>query len=444
MKLPEQFLNRMKNLVPDYDQFVQAYDDNPVKSFFVNNNKVAEHEFVSNCEWDIQKYANGWKINDDIKVGKTPEHHAGMIYMQELSAMMPVSFLPLEKSDWVIDLCASPGGKSIQVANKIPDGLLVSNEIVKSRANILKSNIERMGLTNVCVTNNEPNQFEKMFGGVFDAVIVDAPCSGEGMFRKEENAYLNWSQSNIDACAVRQKAILETADKLLKQNGYILYSTCTFSVEEDEQVVADFCDKHSYDIIPLNYVGAVSGIKIEGIDTQNCLRFYPHKFQGEGQFVALLQKKENANSFIEKSKHFQMLQKFPTEYKLLSNFLKDNMFDYENILNNAIYHKGIIYYPANKQIAESGVNLINVGVVIGEIVKGRFEPNHNLVTCFGKKFLRKYQLSDDEAYKYIRGETLSCEDKGYIAVCFKDVVLGLGKGDGRTLKNHYPKGLRNI
>ena len=444
MNLPKQFLDRMQNLVPDFDKFVDSYNQQPVKSFFVNTNKISENDFFAKCNWDISKYANGWRLMDDIKVGKTPEHHAGMIYMQELSAMMPVSFLPLRKDDWVLDLCASPGGKSIQVANRVPDGVLVSNEIIKSRASILKSNIERMGLRNVIATNNEPQQFEKCFSGVFDAIVVDAPCSGEGMFRKDENARLNWSQENVEACAIRQKAILETANKLLKQNGYLLYSTCTFSIEEDEQAVADFCANHSYEIVNLDYVGAVKGVKIGKYNTQNSLRFYPHKFEGEGQFVALLKKLEPSIMAIKQTTYLKPLQKFPTEYRLFKSFCEQNLNVYDNIIDNTIYNNNTIYYVANKQLAESGVNLVNSGTVLGDIVKGRFEPNHNLVTCFGDQFRQSVELTEQDAYKFLKGETLLCDLAGYVAVKFKGVVLGFGKAINGVLKNHYPKGLRNL
>lgn len=443
MELPNKFLSRIKNIVPDYEQFIDSYSQPSVKSFFVNNSKIGEEEFVSKCKWKISKYHNGWILEEDLKVGKTPEHHSGMIYMQELSAMMPVSFLPLNEDDWVIDLCSAPGGKSIQVANKIPNGVLISNEIVKSRASILKSNIERMGLTNVIVTNNEPQSLEKYFEGVFDAVVVDAPCSGEGMFRKDENARLNWSEENVNACAVRQKAILETANKLLKQNGYLLYSTCTFSIDEDEQVVADFCKIHNYEIVKLNCEGAINGVKLNNFNTDYTLRFYPHKFKGEGQFVALLKKLEPVNRRIAGKVYFKLLDKFPTEYKLFKSFCQQYLTDYQNLLDNAIYNNNTIYYIANKCLAESGVNLINCGVVIGEIVKGRFEPNHNLVTAFGDLFKQTLKVDEQDANRFIKGETLTCSFDGYVAVKYYGVCIGFGKCNNGVLKNHYPKGLRN-
>ena len=434
----------MEKLVPEYDKFIDSYSHAPIKSFFINTNKISQEDFLKECDWDIEKCAHGWILKDDIKIGKTPEHHAGMIYMQELSAMMPVGFLPLKEDNWVIDLCASPGGKSIQVANKIPNGLLVSNEIVKSRASILKSNIERMGLTNVIVTNNDPQTLPNCFEGVFDAVVVDAPCSGEGMFRKDENARLNWSEENVKACAIRQKAILQTANKLLKSNGYLLYSTCTFSIDEDEQVVVDFCAQYDYEIMPLNYEGATRGEKIGAFNTNHTLRFYPHLFNGEGQFVALLRKNEPANKKIAGKVFLKPLSKFPTEYKLLKKFCEDCLTEYNDIMQNAVYNNNIIYYTANKQIAESGLNLVNCGVVLGEIVKGRFEPNHNMVTCFGDRFKPVLNVDLLDAQRFLKGEVLDCELDGYALVKYNNVALGLGKSSNGKLKNHYPKGLRNV
>jgi len=443
MELQEEFLDRMKNLVPDYESFVDSYNHLPVKSFFVNLNKIQEDEFLKNCKWEIKRSEKGWQLLEDIKIGKTIEHHSGMLYMQELSAMMPTTFLPLSDTDMVLDLCAAPGGKSIQVANRIPNGLLVSNEIIKSRCSVLKSNIERMGLNNVCIINNEPKDLESCFGGIFDAVVVDAPCSGEGMFRKDENARLNWSQANVEACSIRQKAVLETADKMLKQNGYLLYSTCTFSIEENEQVVADFCAKHNYEIQPLSYDNAVKGVKISNFSTDNCLRFYPHKFNGEGQFVALLKKLNPEERFLNKAIHFKQFLKYPTEYKMFKSFCEENLNFYNDILENIIYNNGVIYYTKNKEISESGVRLVNCGVVLGEIVKGRFEPNHNFVTSFGNRFKKFVELNESDAEKFIKGEVLNCDFNGYVVVKYLGVVLGFGKGCG-ILKNHYPKGLRNI
>lgn len=443
MELPKEFLNRMRNLLPDYDEFIESYKREPVKSFFVNQNKIDEKIFFENCDWNVVKSERGWQLLDDIKVGKTPEHHSGMIYMQELSAMMPTTFLPLNDTDCVLDMCASPGGKSIQVANRISKGLLVSNEIVKSRAVVLKSNIERMGLSNVCITNNDPKDFEKCFGGIFDAVVIDAPCSGEGMFRKDENARLNWSQENVEACAIRQKAILETANKMLKQNGYLLYSTCTFSVDENEGVVAEFCSKHNYEIVPLTYKNAEKGVKIDGYGTDGCLRFYPHRFNGEGQFVALLRKLEPVESVIKGEIYLKPIKSFPTEYRIFKSFCEQNLNEYEFVLDNAIYNNQTLYLPANKKVAESGVRLVNCGVVLGEMVKGRFEPNHNFVTCLGNIFKQSIDLTEQEANRFLKGETLNCEHKGYVVVKYKGVVLGFGKSQG-VLKNHYPKGLRNV
>ena len=432
--LPEKFKLRMRRLLKDeYDDFIASYDEKPKKSFFINENKISEEDFLRVCEWNIQKKGFGYRLHDDVKVGKTPEHHSGMIYMQELSAMMPANFLPLNSSDWVLDMCASPGGKSIQVANRLKEGFLVSNEIIRNRAAILQDNIERMGLSNVCVVNNEPNELERFFEGVFDAVIVDAPCSGEGMFRKDQQAILNWSQ-----------AILESANSLLKQGGYLLYSTCTFSLEEDEMVVAEFCKKHNYKIIPLNHEGAVQGEKIEGVDTNNTLRFYPHRFEGEGQYVALLQKMDSSNYRIEQSNMLKSLSKCKTEFNLFDEFCRKNLQSgYEDIMQGAVINKGVIYYCKEKTLAQSGVRLINSGVILGEVVKNRFEPNHNFFTCFGKRWNKTQEIDSAEAERFLRGDVIECCQEGYIALEYNKVVIGFGKASQGKLKNHYPKKMRN-
>lgn len=444
MELPRQFLERMKTLVPDYDAFVASYDKPCVKSFFVNQNYIQADKFFSHCDWDVCGYANGYILGEEIKVGKTPEHHAGMIYMQELSAMMPTSFLPLKPTDLVLDLCSAPGGKSIQTANRLTSGCLVSNEINRQRAGVLRENIERMGLKNVCITNNSPDELEQCFQGVFDAILVDAPCSGEGMFRKDEDAILNWSPQNVQACAERQQLILDSADKMLKQGGYLLYSTCTFSVAENEQTVAKFCKSHGYSIIPLTYPNATSGEVVDGCATDGCLRFYPHIFKGEGQFVALLQKAGTQPQFIRSKIRFKRLAGNRSEFALVERFCRDNMHCYEDILEKSIINNGLVYYAPNLQIAESGVKLVNCGVKLGEIVKNRFEPDHNFAKAFGNRFTNSLDLSAAEVKQYLRGEPIACEGMGYLVLTYWGVSIGLGKASGGMAKNHYPKKLRNI
>lgn len=444
MELPKQFLVRMKELLQDeFDDFINSYQDSPVKSFFVNENKILIDKFKDVCDWNIIPYKKGFILNDEVKVGKSIEHHSGMIYMQELSAMMPTTFLPLVGDEWVLDMCASPGGKSIQVANRLKTGFLVSNEIVKSRAQTLQSNIERMGLKNMCVTNNEPSELSKCFEGVFDAIVVDAPCSGEGMFRKDVNAITNWSPEHVESCAKRQLNILEEANKMLKENGYLLYSTCTFSVEENERVVKEFVNKHNYKIIPLYCEGATNGIKFEQADTENTLRFYPHKFSGEGQFVALLQKMEKSNYVLKDKIHLKPLKEFKTEYLIFKQFCEATLNNWEDIINKAVYNNNTIYYSANKKLAEAGARLINCGVKLGEIIKGRFEPNHNLVTVFGDKFKTIIDLDNVGTNKYLKGEVLNISGFGYVALSYKGVVFAFGKASN-VIKNHYPKGLRNL
>ena len=444
MKLPQKFLDRMKMLLGDeFNSFINSYSKQPIKSFFINNNKINDSDFLKNCNWKIKKNYPGWQLMEDIKIGKTVEHHAGMIYMQELSAMMPVTFLPLNENDLVLDMCSAPGGKSIQIANRLKNGFLISNEIIKSRANILESNIERMGLKNVCITNNSPIELEKFFKGIFDAIVVDAPCSGEGMFRKDDNAIANWSSENVQTCADRQLEILESANKMLKNGGYILYSTCTFSVEENEGVVMKFCERHNYNIIKLDYTLASRGVKLNGVNTDYALRFYPHKFDGEGQFVCLMQKNEVSDQYIKLNNRLRNLNEFKSEFNIFKKFCESNLKNYQDLIENCIFNKGIIYYTINKEVAQSGVRLINCGCIVGEIINNRFEPHHNFITCFGNLFKQSIDLNEEQANKFIKGETLDCDLDGFVVVKYKGVVLGFGKSK-RVLKNKYPKALRNL
>jgi NOL1/NOP2/sun family putative RNA methylase len=301
--LPEDFKIRMKHILKeDYENFLNTYSREPFKAIRVNTLKVSLENFIDISPFKITGSVpwekRGLYINDE-KPGRHPYHEAGLFYVQEPSAMSVIPCAGIEKNQKVLDLCAAPGGKSTQAAADLNStGLIVSNEIDGKRAKILSQNIERMGITNAVVTNNSPSELEKYFKSYFDRIIVDAPCSGEGMFKKEKAALSNWSLENIEGCSIRQGAILDSAAKMLKAGGYIAYSTCTFSLEENEMVIDRFLKLHKeFEIIEIEKKHGFRGGFTENTYSMNlnfAARLLPQNIKGEGHFIALLRKKTAA------------------------------------------------------------------------------------------------------------------------------------------------------
>ena len=298
--LPNEFTSKMKELLGDgYEEFIRSFDESPVRSFRINTKKISESEFEKINPFGGEKisYAEGAYYFNYDGIGNHPYHHAGMVYIQDPAAMSPVASVNIEP-DWkILDLCAAPGGKSTQAAAKLDGGLLVSNEIIPSRCKILTGNIERLGIKNAVTTCADVKRLSGLFGEEFDLVIVDAPCSGEGMFRKDETAINEWSLQNVKLCAERQDEILSYAKDFVNEGGYLLYSTCTYSPEENEMCIDRFLSENkNFELIEVNESvkkATADGIFFDGCKTENisfCRRFYPHISKGEGQFIALLKK----------------------------------------------------------------------------------------------------------------------------------------------------------
>ena len=428
--MKEEFLKLMTNLLgDDYDDFVKSYNENPKRGL------------RSRIDNDIKKEKLKFGINEDMllsdeKLGNSPIHHLGGIYLQEPSAMAPVNIIDINPNWNCLDMCASPGGKSGQIAERLTNGILVSNEIDKKRCQILFQNMERMGYDNVIVLNNDPAYLVNNFKGFFDLIVLDAPCSGEGMFRKDSTAVDMWNLGNVEACAKRDELLLEYANAMLKKGGIIIYSTCTFSAEEDENQITNFLKKHDYSIIKPNNNVLESGVKglIDGT-----IRFYPHNSVGEGQFMCAIKKNEEIESINKKGKYKKLES---NELKLVNEFLKDTVSNLElNLIkkNNQIYH-------LVSDVNLDNLNVLSYGVKIGEIDK-RFIPNHHFFKVFGKYFNNKLELKldDSNVLKYLRGEQLDIEmKKGYGVIMIDGLSLGGFKSSDGVLKNLYPKGLRNF
>lgn len=301
--LPQLFLDRMKQMLEEeYPAFLNSYKDTRYQALRINPSKTDTDRFTEETSFHLQPVpweANGFYYEKEDQPGKHPYHEAGVYYIQEPSAMAPAAYLDAQPGEKVLDLCAAPGGKSTQIAAAMQGkGLLVSNEIHPARAKILSENMERMGVKNVMVTNESPQTLAGMFTEYFDRIMVDAPCSGEGMFRKNEQACEEWSPENVQICAARQQEILACAASMLRPGGRMVYSTCTFAPEENEGTISRFLEQHpQFHIVPVKkYSGMADGVaawtKHPAAEIGDTIRLFPHHLHGEGHFVAVLEKRE--------------------------------------------------------------------------------------------------------------------------------------------------------
>ena len=447
IKLPIEFENRMKLLLKDeYEDYVNSLNLPNERAFRVNTDKISLEDFEKINDIPSKKIPyveNGFYFDYD-KIGNHPFHHAGMIYVQEPAAMAPAECIEIEK-DWVIlDMCAAPGGKSSQLKNKLSEnGVLVSNEIVPSRCKILTGNIERLGLKNTVTTCMDTSSLSEIFPKQFDMIMVDAPCSGEGMFRKDDVAIAEWSEENVKMCAERQRGILENAAKMLKNGGYIVYATCTFSLEENEILIDSFLNSHEeFELIPVTERvknASSDGICFEGASCKAlnlCRRFYPHKNRGEGQFMAVLH--STLPKFEEKRKS-PLVQKID---RAVFDFLDDTLTEYD--AKSVLLNKQTpIYFTPDFDTKSATV--FSKGVTIGEIKKGYILPHHQFFMAMGDRFKRKIELLPDsvELKKYLHGEEFETDcDNGWAVVTVCSSSVGGVKVSGGRAKNHYPKGLR--
>lgn len=455
--LPEKFKARMQRLLgAEYESFIEKTENGKeVKGVRINRLKLpvfSEDEF-KDFNLTALGYANdGYIIENSEGIGHTPEHHAGIFYMQDPGAMASVSALDIKPGWRVFDACAAPGGKSGQAASAIGEGgFLLSNEYVPKRAKILVSNFERLGVKNAAVTCLDTSEFPKMYNAFFDLVIVDAPCSGEGMFRKGEEAKREWSEEAVCLCAERQKQILDNTAQLVKDGGYLLYSTCTYSLEENEMTVDKFLIRHP-DFHICDVKSELRSVTADGIEFDGAMstilyktrRFYPHRAKGEGQYVALL--KRTAPNEREKILYKDTSERpSNAEMAAIEEFFKKNLVKAPSA--------AIRKYGEKLVLISHGVPLpprsvFSSGVLIGEIKHGQLFPSHQFFSAYGELFIRKFELSENtQALKnYLCGLQieLDCEEGGWCVVCYKGAVIGGGKISGGKMNNHYPKGLREI
>ncbi len=428
--LPEEFLKRMQNQLGDeYGDFLKSLERpravalrfNPLKG------EAPRLPFVQeNVPWEPQ----GFYYDPKQRPGLHIYHEAGVYYLQEASAMAPVQLLDPQPGEKICDLCAAPGGKTTQIAGRmLGKGLLLCNEINPKRAKILSRNIERMAVANALVTNEHPATLAQKYPGFFDRVLVDAPCSGEGMFRKEEAAVTDWSQETVEMCARRQAEILHTAAQLVRPGGRLVYSTCTFAPEEDEQAVQAFLDSHP-EFAP-ETVDAPWFVPGEN----SSFRMWPHKLLGEGHFAAVLKKQDGGE---ESDIPTCPGEKLPKQWLSFAKELGIQLPP-----GKAVFFGSNLFWAPEKMPSLQKVKVMRPGLELGEVKKDRFEPAHALALWLDScDTVHSFPAESPEAAAYLHGEVVPSGKKGWCLVKADSYSIGWGKGDGRVLKNHYPKGLR--
>lgn len=443
IQLPENYIQQMKELLKDdFEAYMQSFEQERYYGLRINTNKISVEDFLKISPFPLEPIPwtdNGFYYQGDKKPAKHPYYYAGLYYLQEPSAMLPAQVLPIEEGEYVLDTCAAPGGKSTELAAKLQNtGLLLSNDISTSRCQGLIKNLELSGSYNTWVCSEDLIDLSKRFAETFDKILVDAPCSGEGMFRKEPHLISSWQERDDTYYPSIQKEILSCAIDMLKPGGMIVYSTCTFSTKENEEVIQDALHRHSdLHLVPIPKQPGFSS----GIGMEECVRLFPHKIKGEGHFVALLQKEENASKKVVKMENSSLPEAFKEFLKICSFDFSKGCFSIKN---------DKIIWSLQQLPEQRRWRLLRSGLICGEIKKNHFEPSQAFALALKKsQFKNTVDLSVDDprVIKYLKGETIDIKDrdttsKGWILVCVDGFPLGFGKIDKGIIKNKYAKGWR--
>lgn len=466
-QLPEAFLLKMQELLgKEYGQYLESFKEEWKPGLRVNTWKLEPRELAKLVPWNLEPvpwadngfYYDGTPDEEALRPSKHPAYYAGLYYLQEPSAMTPAAMLPVVPGDRVLDLCAAPGGKSTELASKLKGrGMLVSNDISYSRARALLKNLELAGAANICVTSEAPEKLAGVWPEFFDKILVDAPCSGEGMFRRDEDMVKDWNEKGPEYYVPIQRRILSQAAAMLKPGGYMLYSTCTFSVEEDEGNVSYVLEKFpqmelcclDLDKVP----GACGGFGLSG-----CMRLFPHRLRGEGHFLALMRKKGGDNGIcppVDKvvcppaddgaaGKRVRAVEK----EKELDAFLRQSGVEWD--YGRIVIHQDNAYYLPEGLAWNLPLRFLRTGLLLGELKKGRFEPSQALAMSMkAGQFPNtvSFPAGDSRVLRYLKGETISLEVdegpvRGWCLAAMEGFPLGWAKGTGMSLKNKYYPGWR--
>ncbi|GEN34944.1 RsmF rRNA methyltransferase first C-terminal domain-containing protein [Aneurinibacillus danicus] len=467
MSLPEAFTARMKHLLgeEEYTDFLASYTEARRQGLRVNRLKLSPQAFLKRVDWKLESVPwteDGFYYSESLRPAKHPYYHAGLYYIQEPSAMSPAAVLDACPGERVLDLCAAPGGKTTQLAAAMQgQGILVTNDSNPNRVKALVKNVELYGIRNAVVTNETPDRLAKVFPGYFDKILVDAPCSGEGMFRKEPDMVKSWSEAVIETCCGMQRTILQDAARMLRPGGRLLYSTCTFAPEENERMIAEFLmEQPDFSIVPIPMHEGWEQGRPEW--TQNAeanrlvsgtARLWPHRISGEGHYVALLQKAGDKES----SERDSMILAKPvgtkqTQEKELADFytfVKETLPEWKGLEDNGFIltmHEDRVFLSPQDLPGLQSLRLARQGWLLGTIKKKRFEPSQAFAMGLkAENAAQKVNFAPDESdtIRYLKGETLMRQaEKGWNLVCVDGFPLGWAKGAGGMLKNMYPAGWR--
>lgn len=467
MNLPVKFEDRMKELLgAEYESYLQCYVKPHFGGLRVNTMKADPEAFQRICPFSINRIPwvkNGYYYNTNEQPAKHPYYYAGLYYIQEPSAMTPASLLPVQPGDKVLDICAAPGGKSTELGARLSgEGLLVSNDISNSRAKALLKNIELFGIRNALVLSEAPSKLVQYFPEYFDKILIDAPCSGEGMFRKSPAIIKNWEQYGVEYYNKLQKEIILLAAKMLKPGGYMLYSTCTFSPEENEGTISYLLEQcpqfRVINALPDEKTCKELGISFEGFDPgrpewvengrdelKHCIRLWPHKINGEGHFLTLLYKENNADEKL-----------INTDYNTQNNknLLSEEAIAFLQELNIPIKSEQLIVKEDRVYLVPGGLpdlkglRILRQGLLLGEMKKQRFEPSQALANALKASDYNKvirFGIDDPQVIRYLKCESIEPEGEyadGWYLVCVEDFPLGWIKVAKNNFKNKYLPGWR--
>lgn len=446
IQLPDSFLQEMKEqFQSEYKDYLECFNQSRYFGLRVNTSKISVEDFCQISPFALTKIPwieNGFYYDGDkVNPAKHPYYHAGLYYLQEPSAMTPANLLPIEKGDRVLDMCAAPGGKATEIGARLNgSGLLVANDISSSRARGLLKNIELFGIENVLVLSEEPGQLKEEFSHYFDKILIDAPCSGEGMFRKDNKLIREWLERGPKDYMPIQRELLEIGSKLLKPGGTLLYSTCTFNKGENEEAVLDLINKYPFMKsieVSKDYEGFTKG----NPPLTQARRLYPFKMKGEGHFLALLKKEGSEKDFNESLPKTTAVKLTPEFTEFLKLIKKDFSRDRFVLRGERIYYESIAPVGKKKRVLRNGLYM-------GEQKKGRFEPSQALAMALKKEeypYILDLKSESIEVIKYLKGETLLVEglkEKQFYLVCVDGYPLGFGKYGNNKLKNKYEQGWR--
>lgn len=464
MNLPSAFEEKMEALLgAEYEAYLDCFDKPRYYGLRVNTEKISVEEFLKIAPWDLRPVpwvSNGFYYDGEKdQPAKHPYYFAGLYYLQEPSAMTPADRLPVEPGDRVLDVCAAPGGKATELGAKLAGtGVLAANDLSNSRAKGLLKNLEIFGIGNVLILSEEPGKLVPYFKGYFDKILIDAPCSGEGMFRKDRKMIRAWEEHGPEFFSKIQRSIIIQAAEMLRTGGMLLYSTCTFSPEENEKTIEYLLQEYpEFTVCEMEgYEGFANGMpkvtQAHSAELKKTVRIFPHRMEGEGHFLALLRKGDGGEadgvsrqSLID-SEAYGKEGKLPEELKEFLSLVKRE-FDPARI----DIRGDKVYYMPKDVPPLKGIRFLRTGLLLGELKKKRFEPSQALAMNLKKKeysYIIDFPVSDERVIKYLKGETLDVEDltdvkdKGWYLVCVDGYPLGFGKLGNQTLKNKYLPGWR--